>query len=109
MNAPIFVEGSRYSFTGASDPEPDLDSKTNTQKLNASGQPMNKMQLLARANNRSEIWPIKFPGKTTWIGVGVPLKVSGLTARPWTITKENGVSSGVTFTAEKIEPEVTAR
>lgn len=95
----IYVDVSRYTFFVASDPEPVLDRDTQAQKVNKSGQQMFRLQTVARADNRSEIWSIKVPGKPPTLAIGTPVRITGLIASSWSI----GDRSDVAFSADKIE------
>ena len=48
----------------------------------------------------AEVWPIRIPGEPKGIRQGQPIRVSGLTAAPWSMDNRHGI----TFRASAIEP-----
>ena len=87
------------TFLASKEPEPVLDPNTNVQKLDKEGRSMFLVQLVWLSESGAEVLPVKVVGKPVGLVAGTAVKVTALTASPWSMGDRNGVS----FTAERIE------
>ncbi len=87
------------TFLASKEPEPVLDMNTNAQKLDKEGRPIYLVQLVWLSESGAEVLPVKVAGKPIGLVAGTAVKVTALTASPWSMGDRNGVS----FTAERIE------
>jgi hypothetical protein len=84
----------------AKEPEALLDPATGAQRTTKEGLPLYGVQLVWMTAGGAEVLHVKVAGKPTVIATGTTVKVVGLTASPWAM----GERSGVSFTADRIEP-----
>jgi hypothetical protein len=97
------VDTSAISFLCALAPEPLVDFDTRRPKADENGEPLYVVQLLAMGDGSADLLAVKVPGvPSPAVRQGVPVKVSGLVAQPWTMNDRSGVS----FKAARIEPAV---
>ncbi len=87
------------TFLASKEPEPVVDMTTNAQKLDKEGRPIYLVQLVWLSESGAEVLPVKVAGKPVGLVPGAAVKVTALTATPWSMGDRNGVS----FTAERIE------
>jgi hypothetical protein len=97
------VDTSAIAFLCAMPPEPVVDFETRRPKADENGEPLYVIQLLAMGDGSADLLAVKVPGVPSQaIRQGVPVKVSGLVAQPWTMNDR----SGVAFRAARVEPAV---
>jgi hypothetical protein len=84
----------------AKEPEALMDSATGVQKITKEGLPLYGVQLVWMTDGGAEVLHVKIAGKPAGVTTGTNVKVAGLTASPWNM----GERSGVSFTADRIEP-----
>src|ERR687890_124267 len=66
-------------------------------------EPVVVVQLLVMGEDSADLIAVKVPGvPSAAIRQGVPVKVSGLVAQPWTMADRSGVS----FKAARVEPAI---
>ena len=94
------VDITRSQFLVSKDSVPVMDPSSNIQKLDKEGRPLFLVQLVWIGDNGAEVLPVKITGKPVGLTIGCAVKVVGLVATPWSM----GDRSGVSFTAERIEP-----
>jgi hypothetical protein len=82
-------------------PTPVLDYDTREHKADENGEPLYGLQLVAFSEYGPQVLKVTVPGEPKGLGMGVPVKVRGLVANYW----QMGERSGVSFRAEKVEPE----
>lgn len=80
-------------------PEPVVDFETRRPKADENGEPMYQLQLVALGSEGAEVITVKVAGEPKGLAAGVPVKVLGLVALPWSM----GDRSGVSFKAARIE------
>ncbi len=80
-------------------PEPVVDFETRRPKADENGEPMYQLQLVALGGEGAEVITVKVAGEPKGLTAGVPVKVWGLVALPWSM----GDRSGVSFKAARIE------
>lgn len=80
-------------------PEPVLDFESRRPKADENGEPLYQLQLVALGGEGAEVITVKVPGEPRGLSAGVPVKVLGLVALPWSM----GVRSGVSFKAARVE------
>jgi hypothetical protein len=99
------IDTSAIAFLCAMPPEPVVDFDTRRPKADENGEPLYVMQLLAMGDGSADLIAVKVPGvPSSAIRQGVPVKVSGLVAQPWTMADRSGVS----FRALRVEPAMAA-
>jgi hypothetical protein len=97
------IDTSAIAFLCALAPEPLVDFETRRPKADENGEPLYVIQLLAMGDGSADLLAVKVPGAPSQaIRQGVPVKVSGLVAQPWTMNDRAGVS----FKAARVEPAV---
>ena len=97
------IDTSAIAFLCALAPEPLVDFETRRPKADDNGEPLYVIQLLAMGDGSADLLAVKVPGVPSQaIRQGVPVKVSGLVAQPWTMADR----AGVAFRAARIEPVV---
>ena len=97
------IDTSAISFLCALAPEPVLDFETKQPRADENGEPLFVIQLLVMGEESADLIAVKVPGvPSQTMRQGVPVKVSGLVAQPWTMNDR----SGVAFRAARIEPAV---
>jgi hypothetical protein len=97
------IDTSAISFLCALAPEPLVDFETKRPRADENGEPLYVIQLLAMGDGSADLLAVKVPGVPSQvIRQGVPVKVLGLVAQPWTM----GDRAGVAFRAARIEPAV---
>ncbi|MGH2689095.1 MAG: hypothetical protein ACRDKW_09865 [Actinomycetota bacterium] len=99
------IDTSAIVFSVALPPEPARDWDTKEQRIDADGQPVYAIQLVALGEGSAQILPVKFAGKPEGLTQGMPLKVTGLFATPWSMNDRFGVS----FRAQSIVPAIPAQ
>jgi hypothetical protein len=98
------IDTSAIAFLCALAPEPLVDFETRRPKADENGEPLYVIQLLAMGDGSADLLAVKVPGVPSQaIRQGVPVKVHGLVAQPWTMNDR----SGVAFKAARVEPTVT--
>jgi hypothetical protein len=86
-------------------PEPVIDFQTKRPRADENGEPLYVIQLLAMGDGSADLLAVKVSGvPSSAIRQGVPVKVHGLVAQPWTMADRSGVS----FRATRVEPAVAA-
>ncbi len=80
-------------------PEAVLDFETRRPKADENGEPLFQLQLVALGSEGAEVITVKVAGEPRGLTAGVPVKVLGLVALPWSM----GDRSGVSFKAARIE------
>ena len=99
------IDTSAIAFLCALEPQPVLDFETRRPRADENGEPLYVIQLLAMGDGSADLLAVKVPGvPSSAIRQGVPVKVSGLVAQPWTMADRSGVS----FRATRIEPAMAA-
>ena len=76
-----------------------LDFETRRPKADENGEPLYQLQLVALGSEGAEVITVKVAGEPRGLAAGVPVKVLGLVALPWSM----GDRSGVSFKAARIE------
>ena len=95
------IDTSAIAFLCAMPPEPVIDFETKRPRADENGEPLVVIQLLAMSDGSADLLAVKVPGvPSSAIRQGVPVKVTGLVAQPWTMQDRSGVS----FRAAKVEP-----
>jgi hypothetical protein len=94
------IDTSAIVFSVALPPEPAKDWDTKEQRTDHDGQPLYSVQLVALGQGSAQILPVKFAGTPDGLTQGMPVKVTGLFATPWSM----GERAGVSFRAERIDP-----
>jgi hypothetical protein len=94
------IDTSAIVFSVALPPEAAKDWETKEQRTDHDGQPLYSVQLVALGQGSAQILPVKFAGTPDGLTQGMPVKVTGLFATPWSM----GERAGVSFRAERIEP-----
>lgn len=102
MKLPIDVTGMTFLAAGSPEPVKDFDSKA--AKVDENGEPIFAVQLVVLVDGGAEVITVKVTGDPKGVGHGVPVKVAGLVATPWSM----GDRSGVAFRAARIEPATNA-
>jgi hypothetical protein len=99
------IDTSAIAFLCALAPEPVIDFQTKQQRADENGEPLYVIQLLAMGDGSADLLAVKVPGEpSSAIRQGVPVKVTGLVAQPWTMADRAGVS----FRATRVEPAMAA-
>ena len=97
------VDTSAIAFLCALAPEL-VDFQTKQHRADENGEPLYVIQLLAMGDGSADLLAVKVPGPPpSAIRQGVPVKVTGLVAQPWTMADRSGVS----FRAARVEPALT--
>jgi hypothetical protein len=97
------VDTSAIAFLCALAPEPVIDFQTKQPRADENGEPLYVIQLLAMGDGSADLLAVKVPGvPPSAIRQGVPVKVHGLVAQPWTMADRAGVS----FRAARVEPAI---
>lgn len=97
----IPVDTTRLTFMvgGAIQPATQPDG---TPKRNRNGQALWNVPVVAVSDgSNAEAFVVRIPGPVPQVAPLTPVKLVGLTARPWSM---EGGRSGVSFTAESIQP-----
>jgi len=99
------VDASEIAFiTTGSAARPVLDFNTKQHKADRNGEPLYQVRLLALAgageDEESELITVKVPGMPRLPKRGMPVRLVGLVAQPWSMDDR----SGVAFQAARIEP-----
>ncbi len=99
------VDTSAIAFLCALAPEPVIDFQTKQPRADENGEPLYVIPLLAMGDGSADLLAVKVAGQpSSAIRQGVPVKVIGLVAQPWTMADRSGVS----FRAAQVEPAVAA-
>jgi hypothetical protein len=99
------VDTSAIAFLCALEPQPLLRFDTKEPRADENGEPLYVIQLLAMGDGSADLLAVKVPGApSSAIRQGVPVKVTGLVAQPWTMQDRSGVS----FRAARVEPAMAA-
>ena len=99
------VDTSAIAFLCALAPELVIDFQTKQPRADENGEPLYVIQLLAMGDGSADLLAVKVPGvPSAGVRQGVPVKVTGLVAQPWTMADRSGVS----FRAQRIEPAMAA-
>ena len=99
------VDTSAIAFLCALAPEPVIDFQTKQQRADENGEPLYVIQLLAMGDGSADLLAVKVPGlPSSAIRQGVPVKLTGLVAQPWTMQDRSGIS----FRAARVEPAMAA-
>jgi uncharacterized Zn ribbon protein len=98
------IDTNGMSFLVAVAPEPARDWETKEPRVDADGQQLYTVQLVALGEGTAQILPVKVAGDVTALLQGTPVKVIKLVATPWSMNDRTGVA----FKAERIEPLVAA-
>ena len=83
-----------------------MDPTTKTPKLSKDGQALFMVQVVSLSDSGAEVWKVKVPGKPIGLKTGIPVKITGLVASPWSMSDNR---SGVSFRADRIEPITATR
>ena len=102
MRLPIDVSG--MTLLAGTAPEPVVDFDTRTPKADENGEPLYTVQLVTIGAEGAEVISVKVPGEPKGVSQGVPVRVSGLVAIPWSMEGRSGVS----FKAARVEPLAAA-
>ena len=97
------LDTSSMTFLAVSQAEPVLDFETKQPRTDENGARLFSANVVALADGTAEVLQVKVAGEPGKFTQGTPLKVTGLTAQPWSM----GDRSGISYRAERIEP-VTA-
>ena len=99
------IDTSAIAFLCAMPPEPVVGFDTKRPRADENGEPLYVVQLLVMGEDSADLIAVKVSGvPSSAIRQGVPVKVSGLVAQPWTMADRSGVS----FRASRIEPAMAA-
>ena len=101
----LSINTSGLTFLMVGSPKPVRDFETGQAKGDKDGVPLFAVRLVAMAEDEAEIITVKVAGAPTGLVAGAPVKVSALTAQPWSI----GDKSGVSFRATAVEPVTSGR
>lgn len=93
------LDSSGITFLAVAPPEPVLDFETKQPRTDESGARLFSTNVVALHDGAAEVLQVKVAGEPGKFSQGTPLKVSGLTAQPWTM----GDRSGISYRAERIE------
>ena len=97
------IDTSAIAFLCAMVPEPVIDFETKRPRADENGEPLYVIQLLVMGQDSADLIAVKVTGvPSSAIRQGVPVKVTGLVAQPWTMADRSGVS----FRAARIEPAI---
>ena len=97
------VDTSSIAFLCALEPQPVLAFDTKQPRADENGEPLYVIQLLAMGDGSADLLAVKVPGLPSQaIRQGIPVKVTGLVAQPWTMADRSGVS----FRAARVEPAI---
>lgn len=102
MRLPISTAS--MTFMSVSAPQPVTDFETKQPRSDENGVPLYNAQVVALSDGEAEIMAIKVAGDPGRFGQGTALKVTGLTAQPWTM----GDRSGISYHAERIEAQAAS-
>lgn len=80
-------------------PQPARDWDTKEQRVDADGQPVFSVQLVALEDGAAQLLHVKVAGDPGPLPQGTPVKVTNLVATPWSLDGRSGVS----FRAERVE------
>ena len=97
MRLPIDTAG--LTLLVGQTPEPVVDFESRKPKADENGEPLFSLQLVALSGEGAEVIAVKVPGEPKGLTPGMPVKVLGLVALPWSM----GDRSGVSFKAARIE------
>ena len=97
MKLPLATSG--MTFLAVAPPERVKDFETKQPRTDENGAPLFTTLVVALFGGEAEIIPVKVAGDPGPFDQGSALKVSGLTAQPWSM----GDRSGISYRAEKIE------
>ena len=104
MRLPIDV--ATITFLAAGEPEPMTEHDSDRQRVDRDGKALFVMRLVALADGQAEVLAVRLAGNPSkGIGQGLAVRVTGLSATPWTM----GERSGITYRAERIEPASPTR
>lgn len=90
---------SAMKFFAVAPPEPVREFETKQPRTDESGAPLFATQVVAMFGGEATVIPVRVAGDPGPFDEGALLKISGLTASPWTM----GDRSGITYRADKIE------
>jgi len=101
LNLPVDTSAMTFLIGNAA-AEPIRERGTGRQKTDPdSGEPLYAVQLVVLTEGRADVITVKVPStRPPELAQGVPVRVAGLVAVPWTMEGR----SGVAFRAAKIEP-----
>jgi hypothetical protein len=102
MRLPIDTQLVR--FVTAEPAEPVIDFETKTQRVDASGQALFNVHLFALGSGSRDSITVKIAGEPKGLGEFMPVRVTQLMASTWEVGDKHGVS----FRAERIEPNAKA-
>ena len=94
------IDTSAMTLLCATAPEPVIDFDTKRQRVDERGAPIYQVQLVALGDGSAEVMTVKIADEPRGVTQGVPVKVTGLVANPWSM----GDRSGIAYRAAKIEP-----
>lgn len=94
----LLIDTSKSAFIAASEPEAVIDQGTSVPKMTPEGQPLFSVQVVMLGGDRADVIKVRVAGKPSGVSSGVPIKVDGLMATPWSM----GDRSGVSFRADRI-------
>lgn len=103
MDLPIDTHA--VSFQGAGRPTALTDFNTKQPKAGADGQILYSVPVVVFGDEDADVIAVRVAGEPKGVTKGVPLKIVGLVASPWTMNDR----SGITYRAESIEVLVPAR
>jgi hypothetical protein len=106
MKLPIDPAGVLFTCAGIPEAVMDWDDRTKPETDEA-GRPIFRVSLLAIAEGPGEVIPVKVAGEPSGLVPNTAVKVTGLSAEPWT-SRRSG-RSGVTYWAKTVEPNSAAR
>ena len=99
MRLPIDTNG--LSFICAGPPVPVIEYETRRHKTDENGAPLYQVPIVAMGEGDAEVIAVKVAGEPSGLSQGTSVRISGLSALPWTM----GERSGVSFKATKIQPQ----
>jgi hypothetical protein len=98
MKLPIDTSGLTFLVVGS--PRPVKDFETGLAKGDRDGVPLFAVRLVVLGGEEAEVISVKVAGEPKGLVANAPVKVSELTAQPWSINEKSGVS----FRATAIVP-----
>ncbi len=101
LNLPVDTSAMTFLIGNAA-AEPIRERGTGRQKTDPdSGEPLYAVQLVVLTEGRADVITVKVPGAPrSELSQGMPVRVAGLVAVPWTMEGR----SGVAFRAARVEP-----
>lgn len=94
------IDTTSLAFICAGQPEAVVEFETRRPKTDESGVPLYQVPLVAMADGDAEVIAVKVAGEPTGLVQGAPVRITGLSALPWTM----GDRSGISYRASRLQP-----